>query len=66
MYEVLKKLENLIKEFDDMFAKKKREKNIVDFTDIEHFALNILVKEVKDGEIVKTEVAKNIQKNSKK
>ena len=49
-----------------MFAKKKREKNIVDFTDIEHFALNILVKEVKDGEIVKTEVAKNIQKNSKK
>ena len=58
MYEVLKKLENLIKEFDDMFAKKKREKNIVDFTDIEHFALNILVKEVKDGEIVKTEVAK--------
>lgn len=30
------------------FAKKKSEKNLVDFNDLEHFALNILVK--KDGE----------------
>lgn len=67
MYGILKKLENLIIEFDDIFSKRKRDKNIVDFTDIEHFALNILVKEVEtkineNGEkeeiIVKTEVAK--------
>lgn len=58
MYNILKKLEKLIIEFDEIFSKKKREKNIVDFTDIEHFALNILVKEVKNGEIIKTEVAK--------
>ena len=67
MYEILKKLENLIIEFDDIFSKRKRDKNIVDFNDIEHFALNILVKDVKtiineNGEkeenIIKTKVAK--------
>ena len=46
MYDILKKLEKLIIEFDEIFSKKKRDKNIVDFTDIEHFALNILVKGV--------------------
>lgn len=67
MYDILKKLENLIIEFDEIFSKRKREKNIVDFTDIEHFALNILVKDVetttdengqKHEKIIKTEVAK--------
>lgn len=59
MYETLKKLESLILEFDEIFSKRKRDKNIVDFTDIEHFALNILVKDVdRKGNIIKTEVAK--------
>ena len=59
MYQTLKKLENLILEFDKIFSKRKRDKNIVDFTDIEHFALNILVKDVdEEGNIIKTEVAK--------
>lgn len=67
MYDILKKLKNLIIEFDEIFSKKKRDKNIVDFTDIEHFALNILVKGVKKTtdknglayeKIVKTDVAK--------
>ena len=60
MYDVLKKLENLILEFNNNFNKKKREKNIVDFSDIEHLALDILLKE-NDGVIVKTEVAKRYQ-----
>lgn len=67
MYVILKKLENLIIEFDEIFSKKKRDKNIVDFTDIEHFALEILVKGVETTidengrryeQIIKTEVAK--------
>ena len=67
MYVILKKLENLIIEFDEIFSKKKRDKNIVDFTDIEHFALKILVKGVETTidengrryeQIIKTEVAK--------
>ena len=38
MYQILKKLENLIIEFDNEFTSQKREKNIVDFTDVEHLA----------------------------
>ena len=66
MYKILKKLENLIIEFDNIFTKNKRDKNIVDFTDIEHFALNILVKDAETNvdtngktyqKIIKTEIA---------
>ena len=58
MYIVLHKLEKLIIEFDEKFSSKKRERNIVDFTDVEHLALKILVKENEDGEITKTDIAK--------
>lgn len=58
MYETLKKLENLICEFDRQFSKCKQERNIVDFSDIEHFALNILLKEDEEGNLQKTDVAK--------
>ena len=56
MYQILKKLQKIILEFQDEFSKRKREKNIVDFNDIEHFALKILLKD-KDGKIEPTEVA---------
>ncbi len=42
MYQILKRLEAFVLEFDTQFSKAKRERNIVDFTDIEHFALRIL------------------------
>ena len=45
MYDILKKLENVILEFGKRFTKRKKEKNIVDFSDIEHFALKILLTE---------------------
>ena len=35
-------LEKLIKEFDRRFREAKREKNLIDFNDIEHYALEIL------------------------
>lgn len=56
MYEVLKELQKIVQEFGKAFAEKKKEKNIIDFNDIEHFALKILVNE-KDGKIEETEVA---------
>lgn len=57
MYEILTKLKDIILEFEKEFSKRKREKNIVDFNDIEHFALEILLKE--DNGVVKpSEVAK--------
>ena len=60
MYVILKKLEKLIIDFEIEFSKAKKEKNIVDFNDIEHFALKILIKE-EEGKIVPTEIAKKYQ-----
>ncbi len=65
MYLVLKKLENLILEFQKEFSKRKRDKNIVDFHDIEHFALKILLKTDKEGNIEKSEIAKKYQNKFK-
>lgn len=61
MYQILLKLQNMILEFTQEFSKKKRDKNIVDFNDIEHLALKVLIKENEDGTIEKTEVAKKYQ-----
>lgn len=41
MYDVLTSLKDLTLEFADNFAKAKKDKNIMDFSDIEHFALEI-------------------------
>ena len=60
MYNILLKLENIILEFGEEFSKRKRDKNIVDFQDVEHFALKILIKE-QDGKIEDTLVAKKYQ-----
>ena len=57
-YNVLDKLKYVILEFQEEFSKRKRERNIVDFNDIEHFALKILLKETKEGKIEPTDVAK--------
>ena len=51
---VLEKLANLVTEFTKNFAEKKKEKNCIDFNDIEHFALKILLDENNNP----TEVAK--------
>ena len=60
MYDILDILKYVVLLFDKSFKEKKKEKNLVDFNDIEHLALEILVK--KDGdEILPTEVAKKYQ-----
>ena len=60
MYEVLTKLEKIIIEFGEKFAKRKKDKNVVDFSDVEHFALKILLKE-ENGEVKPSEIAKKYQ-----
>ena len=60
MYPVLLNLRNIILEFEEEFSKRKREKNIVDFHDVEHFALKILIRE-KEGKIVPSDIAKKYQ-----
>ena len=58
MYGVLNCLKEVILDFDVQFKKKKLKKNIIDFNDIEHYALKILLKKNENGEYVQTEVAK--------
>ena len=60
MYYVLKNMQELIISFSNRFAKVKKERNLIDFNDIEHFALKICVKK-EYGKIVPTEAAKKIQ-----
>ena len=57
MYEILSKLEKLIIDFDTEFSKNKKDRNIVDFSDVEHLALEILVKE----DETPSEIAKKYQ-----
>ena len=57
MYKILKKLEKIILEFSELFSKRKKEKNIVDFSDVEHIALKILLDENGNP----TEIAKKYQ-----
>lgn len=58
MYEPLNSIKNLVIQFTNKFAARKKEKNIVDFNDIEHFALNILLKIDENGRIYESDVAK--------
>lgn len=60
LHDNLTALKDLVLRFEQAFQAKKKSKNIIDFTDIEHYALNILVK-VENGEYVPTEVAKQYQ-----
>lgn len=57
MHEILEILKDVIVAFDEEFMKKKRERNIIDFNDIEHYALKILVKKDENGNYVGTDVA---------
>ena len=61
MYPILKMLKDLILEFSQKFYQRKREKNIMDFSDMEHLALKILVKKVENGNVVKSEIAKKYE-----
>ena len=58
VYPRLVELKNLVIEFENKYQDAKKEKNIIDFHDIEHFALNILLKEDEEGNYVATDVAK--------
>ena len=57
--DVINVLIELTKEFAIEYAKKKEEKNLVDFSDLEHFALEILVED-KDGEKLPSKAALEI------
>lgn len=61
MYPILKMLKDLILEFSQKFYQRKRKKNIMDFSDMEHLALKILVKKDENGNVIKSEIAKKYE-----
>ncbi len=42
LYKYIKQISDLVKRFEEIYTVKKREKNIIDFSDIEHLTLKIL------------------------
>ena len=57
---VMRVLVDLTKEFREKFAEKKAERNMIDFGDMEHFAIKILTKN-ENGKLVPSDVAKELQ-----
>ena len=60
MTETVKTLVNLVKVFQSGYQEKKKERGLVDFNDLEHFALAVLIDKTPTG-IEKTEVARQLE-----
>lgn len=58
-YKVLKALSGVTIDFSNKYQESKIEKNIIDFNDIEHYALQILVNKDESAGYVQTEAARN-------
>lgn len=57
MYSTLKAIGELVNKFTNIYNEKKKEKNIMEFGDIEHSALNILMKKDDSGKRKPSDVA---------
>jgi ATP-dependent helicase/nuclease subunit A len=60
-YPYMKKLTEIVLEFSERFNRRKKERNILDFNDLEHFCLKILIDYDEEKNIVPSEVAKNFK-----
>ena len=58
-------LSNVVILFREKFSQKKREMNLVDFSDIEHCTLDILVNLDETGELIPTDIALSYRKKYK-
>ncbi|HBF6355421.1 TPA: helicase-exonuclease AddAB subunit AddA [Clostridioides difficile] len=57
LYNIVKPISNVVLRFEEEYSNKKREKGIIDFNDIEHFALNILTDVDEKGNIIPSDIA---------
>lgn len=62
MYTILKAMQDVILEFSKKYQENKKDKNIIDFNDIEHYALKILVRKDEEENYIPTDVAMNYKK----
>lgn len=56
-YPTIKKLTDIVLEFGEKFSQKKKEKNILDFNDLEHLCLKILSDKDENGNIIPSKTA---------
>ena len=61
LYPILKRIQKMVLEFEEKFANKKKEKNRIDFHDIEHFALQLLIQKDEEGQVIPSNIAKQLQ-----
>ncbi|HBG7286653.1 helicase-exonuclease AddAB subunit AddA [Clostridioides difficile] len=57
LYNIVKPISSVVLRFKEEYSNKKREKGIIDFNDIEHFALNILTDIDEKGNILPSDIA---------
>ena len=57
MYPVMKALSDMVKEFNNRYSERKRERSLLDFNDLEHFCLDILTEVNDEGHIMPSSVA---------
>ena len=57
---IITTLFDLVKEFDKRYAAEKQRRHLLDFADLEHFAIQLLVEKQSDGSYAKTALAKQL------
>ncbi|QHS21639.1 helicase-exonuclease AddAB subunit AddA [Virgibacillus sp. MSP4-1] len=62
LYPVMKQLAALVLDFHHRFQARKKEQALVDFADLEHFALQILMEQSGEGQIEPSEIARQYQR----
>ncbi len=62
-YKIVKVITDLVKDFTVSFGKYKRDRNMADFNDLEHMALNILTKQDENGDVIPSEIALELSEN---
>ena len=61
VYPCMKTLANITLEFGERFNQKKRDKNLLDFNDLEHLCLKILISKDEEGNVVPSQVAEHFR-----
>ena len=60
-YPFMKKLSEITLEFSKRFSERKKEKNMLDFNDLEHLCLRILIDKKEDGDTIPSKVSENFR-----
>lgn len=62
LYPLMSCLSSLVKDFNEKYSEKKRDRNLLDFNDLEHFCLEILSARDDNGNIIPSEAANELKK----